>query len=154
MARKKINDGLTNNQRAYQKNKEVIKARNAAYRLKYPERVRASRQREGQRYRERYRLSARKFHTNHPTYSRFLKLKQRYGITAKTWHDMFEAQEGRCLICKTHEDETSRKRLFVDHNHTTGKVRALLCDPCNRMLADAKESSTLLRIAAEYLEEH
>lgn len=43
-----------------------------------------------------------------------------------------DAQEQKCAICKRHESEFKR-RLSVDHNHASGRVRALLCFYCNRM---------------------
>jgi len=44
---------------------------------------------------------------------------------------MFDAQDGRCAICM---NKSITLRLAVDHNHATGKVRALLCRRCNRAL--------------------
>jgi hypothetical protein len=57
-------------------------------------------------------------------------------------------QEGRCDICQ----EFIGEDLRVDHDHTTGKVRALLCDTCNAGLGQFHESPTNLRAAASYLE--
>jgi hypothetical protein len=44
------------------------------------------------------------------------------------------------------------KRLCVDHDHKTNKVRALLCDGCNKGLGAFSDSPALLRKAADYLE--
>jgi hypothetical protein len=44
---------------------------------------------------------------------------------------MSDAQEQRCAICKKHES-TFMKRLAIDHNHRSGRVRGLLCYRCNR----------------------
>lgn len=44
-----------------------------------------------------------------------------------------DAQEQRCAICRKHEHQFA-KRLAVDHNHKTGKVRGLLCYRCNKFL--------------------
>lgn len=46
---------------------------------------------------------------------------------------MSDSQEQRCAICKKHES-MFKKRLAVDHNHKTGKVRGLLCYRCNKFL--------------------
>lgn len=79
-------------------------------------------------------------------------LKATYGITRAEYLDMFSKQNGCCKICGSHQLEHS-KRLAVDHCHTTGKIRGLLCQPCNLMLGGSKDNvSTLLR-AITYLED-
>ena len=56
-------------------------------------------------------------------------LKRTYGITLEQYDQMFDQQNGVCAICGgTNSDG---KRLSVDHNHTTNKVRKLLCQRCN-----------------------
>lgn len=57
--------------------------------------------------------------------------KRKYDIT---WADrmiMWKKQKGRCAICKRHE-RCFKKRLAVDHCHSSGKVRGLLCFYCNK----------------------
>lgn len=63
---------------------------------------------------------------------------------------MFIAQEGCCATCKTHQSELP-KSLHVDHNHTTGEVRGLLCNACNLTIGKAKDSPELLIAMAAYL---
>jgi len=75
-------------------------------------------------------------------------LKQ-YGITEEQWQEMFKQQNGVCAICHKHQ---VYRRLSVDHNHKTGKVRGLLCVRCNRALGYVFDSPILLRNAAEYIE--
>lgn len=58
-------------------------------------------------------------------------LRRKYGISVKEYDAMFEQQGGVCAICSA---APNGKRLAVDHNHTTGAVRALLCGPCNTAL--------------------
>lgn len=74
-------------------------------------------------------------------------LKTRYGINIETRCRMLEAQRGLCLICDI--DITSQPH--VDHCHTTGKVRGLLCGPCNRALGMMQDDPVRLIRAAEYL---
>src|SRR3990167_1234435 len=58
-------------------------------------------------------------------------LKARYGITLEEYDILFASQNGLCAICQTAPPKSSRHNLLVDHNQITGKVRGLLCQPCN-----------------------
>ena len=75
-------------------------------------------------------------------------LKRRYGISYVDYISMFEEQKGVCKICG---QESVRKRLSVDHCHTTGKVRGLLCERCNTLLGRVKDNPIILDNAAFYL---
>jgi len=79
-------------------------------------------------------------------------LERDYGITITQYDTMYEEQQGRCKICGLDQERLDR-RLCVDHCHVTGKVRGLLCDPCNRLLGQAKDRIHVLLKAAEYLKE-
>jgi Autographiviridae endonuclease VII len=73
-----------------------------------------------------------------------------YGLSLEEYDQLFLEQGGVCLICK--RPETITRNLPVDHDHTTGKVRGLLCTPCNSVLGLVDEDSERLRLMAEYLE--
>jgi len=81
------------------------------------------------------------------------ELKRKFGLTIEDWNKMFEAQEGKCDICKVHQSELPR-RLCVDHNHITGKVRKLLCNDCNTGMGLLKDNPELLEQAIKYLKEN
>ena len=66
---------------------------------------------------------------------------------------MFAIQRGCCAICGTHQSEM-KIRLSVDHDHTTGKIRSLLCKSCNIGLGEFKDRVELLKKAISYLESH
>ena len=76
-------------------------------------------------------------------------LKTRYGLTLEEYFLMYEAQDGVCPICKR---VMLLEKVTVDHNHQTGKIRGLLCNQCNRGVGLLRDSVTLLRNAADYLE--
>ena len=78
-------------------------------------------------------------------------LKRTYGITLDQYKELFEQQEGKCRICGKHSDECPRS-LDVDHNHTNGKIRGLLCNKCNQALGLFNDNVDTLRRAIEYLE--
>jgi len=66
---------------------------------------------------------------------------------------MVDDQDGVCAICG--EPPGGRwKKLHVDHDHETGRVRALLCVSCNRALGWFRDNPEILRKAIVYLEEH
>lgn len=77
---------------------------------------------------------------------------RRYGLTPQSYDEMLESQEGKCAICGCFPKEDSLKRTFhIDHCHSTGRVRGLLCRDCNTMLGFAKDNIETLRGAMEYL---
>lgn len=96
-----------------------------------------------------------KYRANNPDKVRRYKrddwLKHKYGIDESTRSLMLEAQGGRCAICRREE---GGRPLHVDHNHTTGGVRMLLCDGCNLGLGFFSDSPELMRVAREYLLAH
>lgn len=60
------------------------------------------------------------------------QLLNRYGISLEKYKSMLNEQLNKCKICGTEKSSNFGKRnLSVDHNHSTGEVRALLCNKCN-----------------------
>ena len=86
--------------------------------------------------------------------SRRSNLKHNYGITEDDYQRMLQEQHGHCLTCSRTPDNEHHKRLFVDHNHTTGKIRGLLCSRCNSILGYCYENPDTLRALASLLETH
>ena len=80
-----------------------------------------------------------------------LQLRVLYGITLDDFHAMLDQQSGLCALCGR-PPRKREKRLRVDHDHTTGKVRGLLCNACNSALGLLQDSPDLLRKAADYIE--
>lgn len=81
--------------------------------------------------------------------------QRRYGITRDDYNKLLDEQEGKCAICSTTEiGRKGHTHFHVDHCHTTGKVRGLLCDLCNRGLGYFKDSEETLTKAASYLEKY
>lgn len=75
--------------------------------------------------------------------------KKTYNITIEDYRTMQLQQENRCAICGS-----IATMLFVDHNHTTGKVTLLLCPSCNTGLGLFKDSITVIESAIGYLVKH
>jgi hypothetical protein len=73
-----------------------------------------------------------------------------YGLAQGDYERLMTLQQGRCAICRR---RPRAKRLAVDHNHGTGRVRGLLCEPCNRrVLGGGHDSLQILKNAVYYLE--
>lgn len=68
-----------------------------------------------------------------------------HGLTKPERDAMYFDQDGACLVCQKNE------ATQIDHNHDTGKVRGLLCVPCNLALVHV-EKRDWLRAAERYLE--
>jgi hypothetical protein len=74
-------------------------------------------------------------------------LKTRYRIDIGTFNAMLFDQAGHCFICDSGDED-----LVGDHDHTTGKVRALLCRQCNGLIGMADEDTWRFFAAVQYLE--
>lgn len=99
--------------------------------------------------REKVRASNKRSHDKKGVaYHRDRHLRLRYRITLAEQTDLLAAQSGACAICRRSFDDL---RICVDHDHTTGAVRGLLCDRCNRGLGALQDSPRLLLAAARYL---
>lgn len=92
----------------------------------------------------------RKYRADHPDYFKHYDRKRLYNIDAETFTAMLDQQEHRCAICRA--DAPSKAGTFhVDHDHTTGKIRGLLCHNCNVGLGNFRSSKVFLTAAIEYL---
>jgi len=75
--------------------------------------------------------------------------RSRLGLTLDDYERLLATQGGVCAIC---ERPPKKRRLHVDHDHATGKVRGLLCFTCNRYVLGKYATPAKLRAAADYLE--
>ena len=108
------------------RNRKKRTAYTLAYRARNPDKVKA--------YQKAYRLR---------------KTCEAQGVNYNDVLAMYEAQGGACLLCG---EKFGTKRLSLDHDHTTGKFRGLLCIRCNTGLGMLQDNPHLLRKAAEYVE--
>lgn len=76
---------------------------------------------------------------------------KRYGLTEDDWDYLMKIQNSRCAICNVILQKG--RHCHVDHCHTSGKVRGLLCSHCNLMLGHARDNVELLAKAITYLKE-
>lgn len=78
-------------------------------------------------------------------------LKSQYGLNLEDYNNLVKEQNHKCAICGIDEVDSFKGLLFVDHCHTTGKIRGLLCHHCNTALGKFKDSESILMKAIEYV---
>lgn len=120
----------------YEKNKEAQRANTRAY---------------AAANREQVRESTRKWAKKNPDKVKAYHLRTKYGVSLERYNEMIKDQNNQCAIC---EQKTEGRDLYVDHCHTTKKVRGLLCVNCNAALGGYKDSIPLLESAIAYLKSH
>ena len=75
--------------------------------------------------------------------------RRKYGITEDDYQALLVSALGGCWVCGR---LPTKRRLHVEHDHKTGRIRGLVCWKCNVLLKQASDSPAILRYAAEYLE--
>ena len=90
----------------------------------------------------------REYYKNNPDKAKHRNLKTIYGITKDRFTEMSEAQGHACACCGRVAP------LNVDHCHSTGQVRGLLCTNCNFALGHFKDSVEVIQKAIDYLKQH
>lgn len=103
-------------------------------------------------FRKKWKMSEKGKHS-----ARKWDIKHNYGITLEQYDNILEKQNGVCAICKcpeTYKLNEIVRRLSVDHDHETGKVRGLLCVKCNSILGMVQDSKILLSETIIYLDKN
>ena|SRR3990167_5854142 len=88
-----------------------------------------------------------KYRKRHKVHARRYQLAL-YGLTLKGYAHLYKIQKGRCAVCS----KKQKRNFCVDHHHASGKVRGLLCGPCNQGLGLLKDNPKILAKAKSYLE--
>jgi hypothetical protein len=101
------------------------------------------------RSKENHKTICKTYYNEHLPERKNLYLKKTYGITLEDKNIMRDSQENKCLICK--KEFVDDKSAYVDHCHTTKKVRGLLCLLCNSGLGYFKDSIENMESAIHYL---
>lgn len=143
-----------------EKNKESLNAKRREYRLKNIDLIRVRDNAWKKKYyvgnKILYLQRCKKYYKENPTKYKNQRLLKNYGITIEQYEEMLKVQDYSCKMCKQAETiltYNKLKNLSVDHCHTTGQVRGLLCSKCNCLIGYAKESIELLQEAINYLKE-
>jgi hypothetical protein len=106
-------------------------------------------------YREKMNHRSKAWYKNNPEkrkkINRKAKLKKHYGLTLEEFDDLLKKQGGTCKTCWSPPEKG--KDLFVDHDHSTGFVRGLLCHACNASIGLLKENRDTMREIICYLDD-
>lgn len=133
-----------------------INAKRKDYRKKYweqrPEKLAEHTKKWLNTHQEHHKEWRELWNTNNKRKLRTYLLTYNYGMTFQQVQEMYISQNGCCGICEIRFK--SRRHIHIDHNHTTKKVRALLCHKCNVGLGYFNEDTSLLTKAIEYINKH
>jgi hypothetical protein len=105
-------------------------------------------------YKQYMREWRRKARSANPEYYFDQDLRRNYDVTLEWYRQQLFKQNNVCAICKQSETSVIRGKVIampVDHDHTTGKVRGLLCTKCNRGLGLFRDNIGFLKSAISYL---
>lgn len=104
---------------------------------------------------EKMRKYGRDYARAHPLEGRKAWLRRKYGISLESYEVLLQSQNGVCATCGgTNKDNMRNKYLCVDHDHSNGRVRGLLCHGCNASIGYAKEDTATLAKMIDYLNKH
>lgn len=105
---------------------------------------------------EKINLSHKNWQSKNKDYIKIYNRIIKYGVSLDQYNQMLQEQNGVCFICGKEETIIDKRvnrtvSLAVDHNHSTGKVRGLLCVKCNSILGLANDNIELLQKSIDYL---
>jgi hypothetical protein len=81
------------------------------------------------------------------------RLRQKYGIDEEDYQARLVQQDYACAICRSRDPKTRYGVFSIDHDHSTGAIRGLLCTPCNRALGQFGDNAEGVRRVLTYLGE-
>ena len=93
-----------------------------------------------------------KWYQNNKDWAKEYSTLKNYGVSATQFKDLLTKQNNKCAICKS--ELNISKKTHIDHCHTTGKIRGILCQECNHGLGLFKYSQDILDSAQKYLKKY
>lgn len=82
---------------------------------------------------------------------RDISLTRSYGLSPQDWDKLFQSQGSKCASCGDIPREGAKRKFHLDHDHSTGAVRGILCHSCNVALGHLKEDQARIQALSEYL---
>lgn len=123
-----------------EKNAEYQKEYNKEYRKKNVEKLNANNKKWREENKEQDALVMLK-----------ARLKRKYNLSIDEYKTLIESQNNSCKVCGAHAKNNLKGKLYIDHCHTTGKVRGLLCMKCNSALGLLNDDKELIQNLLDYL---
>jgi hypothetical protein len=134
-----------------EKNREAQRRWHAAH----PEWSKERAKRYYQKHKERLNKGHAEYNSRNPVKRMNYYRKHKFGMPYGTYEAMLAAQDGVCAICGSADPKRRGTQNFcVDHCHTTGKVRGLLCYSCNTALGHLNDDPEKIRKLISYLSKY
>jgi hypothetical protein len=136
--------------------KDIEKRREAAnrYSAKNREKIRQQQAERREKYRDGINEYQRGWRADNLDRARKYEARyylKTYGLTEVQYQELLASQDGHCALCPRVNSGIKGGRLFVDHDHQTGKIRGLLCLRCNTSLGALGDSIASLERVIIYL---
>lgn len=128
--------------------KKCISIQSKTERIKNPEKYLQQRRKYVKNNHKQILEKGKIYRSKHPKKIKDVQLKWKYGISFKDYIRLSKSQKNKCAICG------KLKKLQVDHNHKTGKIRGLLCQNCNFVLGFVKDKINILKKSILYLKRY
>lgn len=153
--REKNKEKITIYQQQYsKKNKDILQEKAKERYQENPEKYVIANRKWREKNREKIRIKdkIRKSRPEIKLKNRNYNLMKYYGVTLEEWNNLFTKQGECCAICKS--PTTNGTGWHTDHDHKKGKVRGILCSPCNIAIGHFKDNIEALESAIIYLSEN
>lgn len=131
-----------------EKNCDKINKQQREHRKNNPKKYKKYYNNRRKKHLEEDRAARRAYNKSHPEKHRGRQYKKKYGISLQEYNSLLISQGG---VCKSCGSPPSRRNLDIDHDHSTGMIRGLLCSNCNTALGLLKEDPLRIKKLLEYL---
>jgi len=129
-----------------EKNRRMLTAKRREYVKKNLQEIRAKQRKYREQHLEARRAAARDYARARPRRATNYQRWYRHGLSVADYRALLKKQHHCCAVCGK-----KPRKLVVDHNHTTDKIRGLLCLHCNSLLGFARDNKLILKAAIRYL---
>jgi len=102
-----------------------------------------------QKHKKEQKKNRKKYYEEHKEDRRKRDIFKEYNLLYEDWLKLWEEQDGKCAICEKSFIKISD--AYIDHCHTTSKIRGLLCNKCNSALGFLGDDPNLTARATKYL---